>query len=57
MIDWLHGQGDGDEDILLEEYHSEGEEEEKEDEEEEEDGSIKIFYCSRTHSQANGFIL
>ncbi len=48
-------QDDGDDDIVLDEYHSGGEDEDKgcgEEEEEEEDSSVKIFYCSRTHSQA-----
>ena len=56
----FYWQGDSDENILLEEYHSDGddekdreaEEEEEEEEEEEGAGSMKIFYCSRTHSQA-----
>ena len=54
----FYWQGDSDENILLEEYHSDGDDEkdreaeEEEEEEEEGAGSMKIFYCSRTHSQA-----
>ena len=58
MIFYFIWQGDSDENILLEEYHSDGDDEkdreaeEEEEEEEEGAGSMKIFYCSRTHSQA-----
>ena len=52
----FYWQGDSDENILLEEYHSDGDDEKdreaEEEEEEEGAGSMKIFYCSRTHSQA-----
>jgi len=49
-------QGSGDEDILVEEYFSDEEEEKDFNAEEEEDGSRKIFFCSRTHSQLTQFV-
>ncbi|KAG0717309.1 ATP-dependent DNA helicase DDX11 [Chionoecetes opilio] len=42
--------------LLVDDYGSEDEEERLEEEEEQDQGCLKIFYCSRTHSQLSQFV-
>ncbi|XP_012940455.1 ATP-dependent DNA helicase DDX11, partial [Aplysia californica] len=59
-LDKVEGEGGQDEELVLEDYHSDQEDErkdgEKRFEEEEQEHVTKIYYCSRTHSQLSQFV-
>jgi len=55
-VDRELSQGGDDEDVLLEDYESDEEPTDKDEDEEEPDTTLKIIFCSRTHSQLTQFV-